>query len=361
MRVGLLIYGSLDTLSGGYLYDRELVKHLRAAGDEVDLISLPWRNYGQHLGDNFSSALRQRLRAGRWDVLLQDELNHPSLFWVNRRWRRTCPVLTIVHHLRVSEQHPAWHKAFYRWIERRYLASVDGFIFNSQTTRAAVAALLGAPRPRPSVVAYPAGDRFTRLPTQAEVRARAHQPGPLRLIFVGNVIPRKNLLLVLEAARRLSKELWQLAVVGQLEVDADYTRAIRRTIHQHQLQANVTLQGALSDEALADELARSHLLVVPSEYEGFGIVYLEGMGFGLPAIAGTAGAAREIITAGENGFLVNPTEVEALAAHLQTLATQRERLAQMSLAAWERYRAHPTWAQSMARIREFLTTWRLND
>ena len=50
MRIGLIIYGSLDTLTGGYLYDRLLVEHLRRQGDHVDIISLPWRTYGRHLG-----------------------------------------------------------------------------------------------------------------------------------------------------------------------------------------------------------------------------------------------------------------------------------------------------------------------
>ena len=57
MRLGLLIYGSLDTLSGGYLYDRKLVEHLRRAGDSVEIISIPWRSYPAHLADNFSSRL----------------------------------------------------------------------------------------------------------------------------------------------------------------------------------------------------------------------------------------------------------------------------------------------------------------
>jgi glycosyltransferase involved in cell wall biosynthesis len=363
MRVGLLLYGSLDTLSGGYRYDRELVQHLRAAGDEVDIISLPWRTYGQHLFDNFSRALLKRLRSGRWDVLLQDELNHPSLFWINRRWKRTdpphCPTIAIVHHLRASEQHPAWRKVLYRWIEHLYLASVDGFVFNSQTTRTAVEALVG--KARPSVVAYPAGNRFTAQLTEAEVLARAHQSGPLRLVFVGNVIPRKNLLLLLRAAGRLPKATWKLAVIGQLGVDAAYTRTIRQYLQRHDLNENVVLHGALSDQELAAELAQAQLLAVPSEYEGFGIVYLEGMGFGLPAIASTAGAAHEIITSSVTGFLVGPTEVETLAAHLHMLATQREQLAQMGLAALDRYRAHPTWDQSMARIREFLATGRTHD
>ena len=53
MKIGLIIYGSLDTLSGGYLYDRMLVDYLRAQGDTVEIISLPWRNYAAHLTDNF--------------------------------------------------------------------------------------------------------------------------------------------------------------------------------------------------------------------------------------------------------------------------------------------------------------------
>ena len=54
MHVGLLIYGSLDTVSGGFIYDRNLVRYLREAGDRVDVISLPWRRYGLSLLDNLN-------------------------------------------------------------------------------------------------------------------------------------------------------------------------------------------------------------------------------------------------------------------------------------------------------------------
>ena len=65
MHVGLLIYGSLETVSGGFIYDRHLVRYLRAAGDRVDVIGLPWRPYGLSLLDNLNSGLRRRLHAGR--------------------------------------------------------------------------------------------------------------------------------------------------------------------------------------------------------------------------------------------------------------------------------------------------------
>ena len=93
---------------------------------------------------------------------------------------------------------------------------------------------------------------------------------------------------------------------------------------------------------------------MPSSYEGFGIVYLEGMHFGLPAIASTAGAAQEIITHGQNGFLVAPGDAAALAQCLKTLMKDRQLLLKMSLAAQRRAAAHPTWNESAARVRGFL-------
>src|SRR5574340_650543 len=124
MKIGFVIYGSLDTMSGGYLYDRKLVEYLRKQGDMVEIISLPWRNYFSHLTDNFQF----RLPSG-FDVLIEDELNHPSLLIANSQ-PHPCPVISIVHNLRSSEKRPAWQNAMYRQIEKQYLSSPDGFIFN---------------------------------------------------------------------------------------------------------------------------------------------------------------------------------------------------------------------------------------
>ncbi len=93
---------------------------------------------------------------------------------------------------------------------------------------------------------------------------------------------------------------------------------------------------------------------MPSSYEGFGIVYLEGMAFGLPAIGTTAGAASEIISDGENGYLIPPDDAATLAERLSTLARDRDLLARMSVKALERYRQQPRWEQTAGRIRDFL-------
>ena len=107
------------------------------------------------------------------------------------------PVVAIVHHLRCSEARPALQNKLYRLVERRYLASVHGFIFNSRATQKTVEDLVG--HGRPSVVAYPGADRFAVALTPGDVAARAREPGPLRVLFLGNVIPRKGLHTLLAA------------------------------------------------------------------------------------------------------------------------------------------------------------------
>jgi hypothetical protein len=62
MRVGLVIYGSIETLTGGYLYDRRLLDHLVSRGDRAEVISLPSRNHHPRaLCDNASPSLVRRL------------------------------------------------------------------------------------------------------------------------------------------------------------------------------------------------------------------------------------------------------------------------------------------------------------
>ena len=344
MRIGLIIYGSLDTLSGGYLYDRKLVEYLRSQGDTVEVISLPWRNYAAHLTDNFRFRLPSNL-----DILIQDELNHPSLVFANRG-RHPCPIVSLVHHLRCSELRPKWQNAFYRVVEKQYLRSVDGFIFNSQTTKSVVHGLLV--NGKPSIVAYPPTDRFGEAILEEEIIERAKSK-ELRILFLGNVIERKGLHTLLKAVS-IQPSAFRVDIVGSLDSEPECAKKMQGFITANDLSSFVFLHGSLDKEPLIEKLRQAHVLVVPSSYEGFGIVYLEGMCFGLPAVGTTAGAAGEIITDGVDGFLIGPEDVNLLAGRLKVMNERRDVLIRMSLAARKRYLRQPGWEQLAGEIREFL-------
>lgn len=345
MKIGIIIYGSLDTLSGGYLYDRKLVEYLRSQGDTVEIFSLPWRNYAAHLTDNFSFRLPPHL-----DILIQDELNHPSLIYANQG-KHAYPIISLVHHLRCSEVRPKWQNTFYSWVEKKYLQSVDGFIFNSLTTRRVVNSFIGDAKP--SVVAYPPTDRFGESISEHEIIERTKSE-EFRILFLGSVISRKGLHTLIEAVKNLKSKV-RVDVVGTLDAEPEYAKQIQKIITDNKLSSFVFLHGSLDKEPLIQKLKQSHLLVVPSSYEGFGIVYLEGMGFGLPAIGTTGGAAGEIISDGVDGFLIEPGDADMLAIRLKSLYEKRDVLIRMSLAARSRYLRQPTWEESARQIREFLT------
>lgn len=344
MRVGLTLYGSLDGRSGGFRYDRRLVEGLRAAGDTVEVVELPWRAYPRGLLDNGSRQLRDRLDVDV-DVMVQDELAHPSLVRTNRRL--AYPIVSLVHHLRASE--PRRLSPLYRAVERRYLATVDAVVCNSTVTRDVVTDLgVGDDS---TVVAPPSGDRFDPA-IDAETIATRAEEGPLQIVFVGNITPRKGLDALVAGLAAADTDA-ELTVVGR-DADEDYVAGVRRTVAERGLTDRVRFAGELSDADLEATLRSSHVLAVPSHYEGFGIVYLEGMSFGLPAIASRAGGATDIVTDGETGLLVDPNAPTSITRAIETLAGDRNRLAEMGRAARRRYERHPDWTETTARVRELL-------
>jgi len=262
------------------------------------------------------------------------------------------PVISLVHHLRCSELRPKWHNDFYRAIEKKYLQSVDGFIFNSKTTKGVVNGLVDDKKP--SVIGYPPTDRFgDRVISEDEIRERCKSE-ELRILFLGNVIYRKGLHTLLQAISH-QQSTFRVDVVGGLNAEPKYAYEMERYVLTHKLSSVVKFHGALDKEPLIEMYRQSHVMVVPSSYEGFGIVYLEGMGFGLPAIGTTAGAAGEIITHCEDGYLIEPDDVESLAKILDELATDRKLLLKLSLDAVKRYRLQPRWEETAKSIRDFLS------
>ncbi len=161
---------------------------------------------------------------------------------------------------------------------------------------------------------------------------------------------------LLEAVKGLKSKVI-LDVVGSLTSEPEYAKQMQEYITQNNLSSFVFLHGSLNNQPLIEKLKNAHVLVVPSSYEGFGIVYLEGMGFGLPAIGTTAGAAGEVIRDGVDGFLIQPGDAHSLATKLQIMNERRDVLVQMSLAARTRYLAQPKWNQTANQIREFLLSF----
>ena len=355
MRLCLIIFGSLDTLTGGFLYDKFLVEHLRQKEHTVDIISLPWHRYGWLLLDNISPGFRARLIRKSYDLILQDALIHPSLFWLNHRQQNvnSVPIVSIVHQVFSSQPRKYGINHLYKAVEKKYLAGVDAFIYNSETTRSHVQRLIAC-KP-PSIVANPGANRLGHLQSPEKLVTRARRSGPLELVFVGNITPIKGLIPLIESLKGLPPNTWRLTVVGSLQMDRGHVRRIKRMISADHINRRVRLMGPLNGRDLIKILADSQLFVIPFSNEGFGIACLEALAYGLPVLASDCGAVKEFIRNGANGFLVPEGDTQTCADIIAKLHRNRNHLVRLSQTAHQTALSRPGWTDTLDSIYYFLT------
>ncbi len=326
MRVAFAVPGPLDDSTGGYLYDRKVVETLRRR-HSVDVVEVPPRSCP-------AGALRSLCG---YDAVLQDELCYPTLTAVNPALG--APVISVVH-LFASEDptHGRWASS----VERLYMGTVDACVYTSAASRKASTVEV------PSVVARPAS-RFETTVDKDKVRERATEDVP-RAAFVGNISEVKGLD---TAVRAVARTDWRLSVAGKVS-DKGYGRYVRNVVASAGVGDRVEFEGFLADDELTELLRRSHAVVVPSLYESFGTVYVEGMSFGLPAVGSAAGGARELIDHGRNGWLVESGRVDEVAEVLSRLSDDREKLAEAGVEALETAEEHPSWEETGRKVVGFI-------
>lgn len=185
-----------------------------------------------------------------------------------------------------------------------------------------------APGARPVVIPFGAAVE----PARASPRPRP--PGELRVLFVGRLVERKGVHVLLEALAAVARRgaAASLDVVG----DGPERERLERRVTELELTGSVVFHGFVSDAELRARLEATDCLVLPAvrdrkgDVEGLGVVLLEAMGAGKPVIASAAGGITDIVEHEATGLLVPPGDVAALAAAL------------------ERYRDDPAFAARMA-------------
>ena len=168
--------------------------------------------------------------------------------------------------------------------------------------------------------------------------SRCERGGSLRVLFVGQMGQRKGVRDLLNACEFFGWNRCDLTICGRgFDLDPAALSLGSRSI---------TIRRGLSNEDLAQEYRSADVLVLPSVLEGFGLVLLEAIRFGLPLIATTNTGAPDIIQNEREGFIVPIRSPEAIASCLDVLWREPEKRKRMSEAAlctaatltWARFR-----------------------
>lgn len=160
----------------------------------------------------------------------------------------------------------------------------------------------------------------------------SEQERDLGLLFVGNLVPTKNVALLLRAYARVRPTIGMpLTVVGDGPLRSTLT-ALAATLG---IADSVNFLGVQNREEVAGLMARAVALALPSLSEGWGVVVAESLARGTPVVASRVGGVPEILGDEDGGVLIPPGDEDALAAGLATVASwqpDRRRVAAASRA-----------------------------
>lgn len=153
-------------------------------------------------------------------------------------------------------------------------------------------------------------------------------------VFVGRFDHQKGLDILIQVMQELSRE-------GKLE---GHLKLVGEPVHGEpfqvppELEGRVTLCGWMERGQLGKIIEESEVVIVPSRWEGFGLVALEAMSCGTAVLASRVGGLPEIVKEGESGKLVPVQDVQALKKVLKE--TTREEWWRMGEKGLTRYRKH---------------------
>jgi glycosyltransferase involved in cell wall biosynthesis len=331
VRVAFVTVGDTRRLTGGYLYNFRVLTALRERGVEVEEIVPCGASPGEQ-----EAASRSGLGpdARRFDIIVVDALARIVCAPHLDRWREERPVVAMVHEL-PSAAGSATGK------EREYeepLLRSDRLISVSEHGGSILEGR-GVPTARIRVV--PPG--FDRFPSGGGAPARG---GTVRALCVAQWIPRKGILDLVQAWALNERPGASLELVGETDADPVYAASVNAAVADAP-DASVIVSGPVDDATLGDAYAAADLFVLPSRYEGYGVVYAEALAHGLPVIACDVGPVPELVGE-EAALLVPPGDAEALSVALDLLLKDAALRDRMSTAARRRAGELPRWEDTAA-------------
>jgi glycosyltransferase involved in cell wall biosynthesis len=299
----LLVPGGIERLTGGSLYDGIMVEALRNQGWRVDVAE-------------------ERPRPDV-DVVIQDSLSIPA-----GPPDVEAPLVALLHQVPSDAQ------------GRADLRSAEDAVLQRASVVFAVSDHIAR------TVSARTDARVEVIPPGWDRASARHRSEDAEVLCVANATPVKGIPDALEAFRRAELDDARFVLVGDAKRDPSESQRIHAAASAGGVP--VVLDGLVPPDTLAERYAAARIMVSASRYEGWPIAIAEAMASSVPVVAFDVPGIRELVRDGVDGLLIEPGDIDSLAAALRRLWDDQALRSQMGVEARRRATAWPTWDQSAA-------------
>lgn len=276
----------------------------------------------------------REIREAQPDVMIYANLSGSipghlrDLFVFRHGVKKKTRVICWVHNGNIANHHNAWWR---RWSAREIAGKVHLFVLVSKLLDRRLAPYVPAEKRR--VIPYTIDEVMmcSSVEVKQARRDRKSRSGPVRLLYVSNMIPSKGYEALLDAAARLRREGHDVSVTyAGRWIDPDDEGRFRARIHERGMTGRVTVHGPVSDRSrLKSMMLEADVFVLPSYYpnEASPICLIEALNAGLPVVSTEHAGIPDTIEHGVNGLLARPNDTNDLVRRLSTMLDQESRLA----------------------------------
>jgi glycosyltransferase involved in cell wall biosynthesis len=332
------IPGDIELPTGGYMYDRRVLALLAQLGVAVRHLQLPG-SFPDPSAADLDEAGRLLAAVAPGDVVMVDGLAYGAMpAEVIERAR--APIIALVHHPLCLEaglakaRQDALHT-----LEKAALALARRIVVTSHATGRTLIADFAVPADKVTV---------SEPGTDPAPRATGSGAGPLKLLSVGAIVPRKAYDILVRALGTLKDQDWRLTIAGPTDRSPEALAAVRAAIGEACLTDRIALVGPVNQERLADLYASADVFLLASLYEGYGMVLAEAMARGLPIVCTTGGAAAETVP-DDAAIKVPPGDERAFTLAVQRALQDADLRRRIADASWAAGQKLPRW-EDTARI-----------
>ncbi|MCK0163958.1 glycosyltransferase [Marinobacter sp. S6332] len=311
-----IVPGDPNQNTGGYRYVRKLVEALNEAGTKAMVTGVPGAfPKPDAIAIQAMDNLLVKLEEGSRVIL--DGLAMSAMPEVLAKHTHRLRLIALIHHPLADET--GLNKSEQDWFferEKLALATVGGVFTTSAFTAYRLADYGVAPeriRTAEPGVENPVGNV---LPTISEALGGTQKARVPHILCVAHLSPRKAQHHLVQALAQLDDLLWHCTLAGSCERDSTYANTVQKQIDELGLNARIDLAGEVDAQRLASLYQSADVFVLPSLYEGYGMVIDEAIAAGLPVISSDGGALKN--TSARPGVrLYRAGDTSALQANLK--------------------------------------------
>ncbi|MBA6313760.1 glycosyltransferase family 4 protein [Cellulophaga baltica] len=328
-KISIIVEQEHNVITGGQKYDKFFIEQIRKVNDNVFVLTDKKIKYSNKIPSILYNIfyLFYFKKLIKSDIIIVNSRLYPRLFFfllILNIFRKKSKKTFAFHHHYNFMVHTGIKSKAHKFFELSFLKMMSSLIIPSKYILNITRDILPKTKTEFIEIAF---DKKENKSTPRHIK---------NLVFVGKIEKRKGLHLLIESLQFVKSKV-KVDLIGSFNPEDKYYLSLIEQIKKSNLIHTIIFHGRLDEEKMKTVLKASSVFVFPTLHEGYGMVMMEAMSYGLPVIAFDNSSIPFVIKDNYNGIIVQNKNTTELANKIENIINDRILFQRLSINSKETY------------------------